>query len=111
MKKAEAKMRNRQQKNENLLRKRLLIAGRFGKKKEKMMDEFDDVGPSEQSGDVHRPEWHDPWRRTNCILLSLGMNMLGAHLKHLPCKSRRRSLSPFPHVGRFLATGRPDCPE
>ena len=56
MNKAEAKMRNRQQKNENLLCKRLLIGGRFGKKKEKMMEEFDDLGPSEQSGDVHRPE-------------------------------------------------------
>ena len=56
MKKAEAKMRNRQQKNENLFCKRLLIAGRFGKKEEKMIEEFNDVGPSEQSGDIHRPE-------------------------------------------------------
>ena len=56
MKKAEAKMWNRQQKNEILLRKRLLIAGRPEKKKAKMMEEFDDVESSEQSGDVRRPE-------------------------------------------------------
>ena len=56
MKKAEAKMQNRQQKNEILLRKRLLISGWLEKKKAKMMKEFDDVEPSEQSGDVRRPE-------------------------------------------------------
>ena len=56
MKKAEAKLLNRQQKNENPFRKQLLIAGRFEKKKAKMIEEFDDADPSEQSGDVHRPE-------------------------------------------------------
>ena len=51
-----AKLRNRQQKNENHLRKRYLIAGWFEKKKAKMIEEFDDAEPSEQSGNVHRPE-------------------------------------------------------
>ena len=46
----------RQQKNETPLRKQLLIAGRCEQKKVKRMEEFDDVEPSVQSGDVHRPE-------------------------------------------------------